>query len=347
MARTVLVTGGAGFIGTNYVYHHLERYPEDSIVVLDALTYSGDRANLAEAEAAGVVFIKGQIEDRGLVRGLFGQYKFDWVVNFAAETHVDRSIQDPGLFVRTNVLGTQVLLDAARDYEVERYHQVSTDEVYGDLELDSEELFCETSELKPSSPYSATKAAADHLVLAYHRTYAVPATVSRCSNNYGPYQSVENFIPLFITKAAAEETMPLYGKGENVRDWLFVKDHCEAVLRILEDGCVGEVYCVGGGHEKANLEVAKEICSQLGKSENLIEFVEDRPGHDLRYGVDSSKIQGELGWKPSVSFEEGMQVTLDWYTLKQYERSYSRWRNRIAARATDQNHKQAPASGLQ
>jgi len=342
----VLVTGGAGFIGTNYVYFHLEARPQDEIVVLDALTYSGHRENLADAEKKGVKFALGRIEDEKNVRELFERESFDAVVHFAAESHVDRSIKDPGVFIETNVMGTRVLLDAAKDFGVKRFHHISTDEVYGDLGLGSTEKFTENSQLKPSSPYSASKAASDHLVLAYYRTFGLAVTVSRCSNNYGPYQSTENFIPLFVSKAFLGENLPLYGKGENVRDWLFVRDHCEAILTILERGKIGEVYNIGGNEERMNIDVAKIIVNALNKPESLIKFVEDRKGHDERYAIDFSKLQSELGWSPKTSFEEGMQETIDWYTLSSYERSYSSWRNRVKARSADKSHKQTSATGL-
>lgn len=313
----VLVTGGAGFIGTNYVYTHLEARPEDKLTVLDALTYSGHRANLTAAEARGVLFVEGRIEDRDLVRSLFERSQFDAVVHFAAETHVDRSIKDPALFVTTNVLGTQTLLDAARDFGVKRFHHISTDEVYGDLGFGSTGLFREESLIRPSSPYSSTKAASDFLALSYFRTFGLAVTVSRCSNNYGPYQSVENLIPLLITRAHREESLPLYGKGENVRDWLFVKDHCAAVLKILLEGTPGEIYNVGGNTERTNLEIARSILSLMEKPESLITFVTDRKGHDERYAIDSSKLQRGLGWAPAVSFEEGMRSTVEWYIVPQ------------------------------
>lgn len=348
----ILITGGAGFIGSNYVYTHLEKRPEDSLVVLDALTYSGHRENLAEAEAKGVKFVEGRIEDRELVQALFEAEAFDAVIHFAAETHVDRSIKDPGLFVSTNVQGTQVLLDAARDFKVKRFHHISTDEVYGDLGFGSTEQFTEDSPLRPSSPYSASKAGSDLLCLSYLRTFGVPVTISRCSNNYGPYQSVENFIPVMITKAAADEKLPVYGTGKNVRDWLYVRDHCEAILAILERGTVGEIYNIGGNCEQENLSIVKMILKHLGKSESLIEFVKDRPGHDERYSMGYGKIHRELGWAPSVPMEEGMRETIAWYILSNgtkvlpYERSYSRWRDRVQARAADQSHQQAPTTHL-
>ena len=311
----VLITGGAGFIGTNYVYTHLEKRPEDELWVLDALTYSGHRENLTAAEGRGVHFVEGRIEDVKLVRDLFEQVGFDLVVHFAAESHVDRSIKDPAAFVVTNVLGTQTLLDAARDFGVKRFHHISTDEVYGDLGFGSTALFTEESPVRPSSPYSASKAASDFLALSYLRTYGLPVTVSRCSNNYGPYQSLENLIPVLITKAVSDQALPLYGTGKNVRDWLFVGDHCEAILTILEKGKIGEVYNIGGNSERENLMVAQTILKELKKPESLIAFVPDRKGHDERYAIDSSKLQRELGWSPTVSFEEGMRRTVDWYTL--------------------------------
>ena len=311
----ILITGGAGFIGSNYVYTHLEKRPEDELVVLDALTYSGHRENLLEAEKKGVKFVEGRIEDRARVRALFETEKFDAVLHFAAETHVDRSIKDPSIFVVTNVLGTQTLLDSARDFGVKRFHQISTDEVYGDLGFGSSEKFTEDRLLRPSNPYSASKAASDLLCLSYLRTFDVPVTVSRCSNNYGPFQSSENLIPVLIDKALKNEPLPLYGKGENVRDWLYVRDHCEAILRILEDGRIGEIYNIGADNDQENLTIAKTILRLLDKPESLITFVEDRPGHDERYSMDYAKMKRELGWSPSVSMEEGMRQTIDWYKL--------------------------------
>ena len=330
----ILISGGAGFIGSNYVYTHLEESPADELFVLDALTYSGHREYLSEAEKKGVVFKEGRIEDRDLVYAFFKENKFDAVINFAAETHVDRSIQDPALFVRTNVLGTQTLLDAARDFGIKRYHHVSTDEVYGDLGFGSTDQFFEDSAIKPSSPYSATKAGSDHLCLAYERTFKVPVTISRCSNNYGPFQSSENLIPVLIGKAQNDQSLPLYGNGLNVRDWLFVRDHCLAILKILEKGKIGEIYNVGGDSERTNLDVAKMVLKLLGRPESLISFVEDRKGHDERYSVNFDKITNELGWTPKTSFKEGMRQTLEWYKLAPYERSYSGWRDRVKALAS-------------
>lgn len=342
----VLITGGAGFIGSNYVYTHLEHYPEDELIVLDALTYSGNRSNLAEAEAKGVCFVEGRIEDREGVYKLFEEHRFDAVVHFAAETHVDRSIKDPSLFITTNVLGTQTLLDASRDFKIKRFHHVSTDEVYGDLGFGSTDQFTEDRVLAPSNPYSASKAASDLLCLSYLRTYGVPVTVSRCSNNYGPYQSLENLIPLLITKASQGEALPLYGDGKNVRDWLFVKDHCEAILSILKKGTVGEIYNIGADNDQENVAIARLILKTLNKPESLITFVADRPGHDQRYSMDYAKMNRELGWKPKVSFEEGMRQTILWYTLNSYERSYSRWRDRITARPAHQSHEQTSPAHL-
>ena len=342
----VLVTGGAGFIGCNYVYTHLEKRPADTLVVLDALTYSGRREHLKEAEAKGVKFAQGRIEDRALVYELFKTEKFDAVVHFAAETHVDRSIKDPSIFVTTNVLGTQTLLDAARDFKVQRFHHISTDEVYGDLGFGSTEKFTEERPLHPSNPYSASKAGSDLLCLSYLRTFGVPVTISRCSNNYGPFQSEENFIPVLIGKALKNEPIPLYGTGKNVRDWLYVRDHCEAILQLLENGKIGEIYNIGADNDQENLMVAKMILKLLDKPESLIQFVTDRPGHDERYSMDYGKMERELQWRPSVSFEEGMRETVLWYIVPAYERSYSRRGDRLTARAADQSHQQTPASDL-
>jgi dTDP-glucose 4,6-dehydratase len=311
----ILVTGGAGFIGTNFVYYMLNKYKDYRIVCLDKLTYAGNLSNLKKAmENPNFRFVKGDIADRDRVFNLFKEEKFDVVVNFAAETHVDRSIEDPGVFLKTNIIGTQVLMDASREFGVKRYHQVSTDEVYGDLPLDRPDLFfTEETPLRPSSPYSASKAAADLLVLAYYRTYKLPVTISRCSNNYGPYQFPEKLIPLMIIRALNDEKLPVYGDGRNVRDWLYVEDHCSAIDLIIHNGRVGEVYNIGGHNERTNLEVVKTILRELGKSENLISFVKDRPGHDLRYAIDPTKISNELGWRPTTRFEEGIKRTIKWY----------------------------------
>lgn len=311
----ILVTGGAGFIGSNFVYHMLETYPEYRIVCLDALTYAGNLSTLKDAmENKNFRFVKGDITDKEFIDGLFNEEKFDIVVNFAAESHVDRSIENPDVFLKTNILGTQVLMDASRKYGVKRYHQVSTDEVYGDLPLDQPELFfTEETPIHTSSPYSASKAGADLLVLAYHRTFKLPVTISRCSNNYGPYHFPEKLIPLIISRALNDEKLPVYGKGENVRDWLYVVDHCIAIDRIIHDGRVGEVYNVGGHNERTNLEVVKTILKELGKPESLITFVTDRAGHDMRYAIDPTKISNELGWEPTTTFDEGIKKTVKWY----------------------------------
>jgi dTDP-glucose 4,6-dehydratase len=311
----ILVTGGAGFIGANFIYCLLERHPEDEIVCLDALTYAGNLSTLAEAfKNPRFRFVRGDIADRKLVNELFEKERFDIVVNFAAESHVDRSIENPELFLRTNILGTQILMDAARNTDVSRFHQVSTDEVYGDLPLDRTDLFfTEETPIHTSSPYSASKASADLLVQAYHRTYGLPATISRCSNNYGPYHFPEKLIPLMISRALADEKLPVYGKGENVRDWLYVEDHCLAIDLIIRKGRVGEVYNIGGHNERTNLEVVRTILHELGKPESLITFVTDRPGHDRRYAIDPTKITRELGWQPTTMFDTGIRKTIKWY----------------------------------
>lgn len=311
----ILVTGGAGFIGSNFVYHMLKTYPEYRIVCIDALTYAGNLSTLEGALSnKNFRFVKGDITDQKLVDALFAEEKFDIVVNFAAESHVDRSIENPDVFLRTNILGTQVLMDASRKYQVQRFHQVSTDEVYGDLPLDQPELFfTEETPIHTSSPYSASKASADLLVLAYHRTFKLPVTISRCSNNYGPYHFPEKLIPLIISRALRDEKLPVYGTGENVRDWLYVEDHCIAIDRIIHDGRIGEVYNVGGHNERTNLEVVKTILRELGKPESLITFVTDRAGHDMRYAIDPTKINEELGWLPTTTFDEGIKRTIAWY----------------------------------
>ena len=311
----ILVTGGAGFIGANFIYYLLEKYPGDKIVCLDALTYAGNLTTLGRAMTCPAFrFVKGDIADRNGVTALFEAEKPDIVVNFAAETHVDRSIEDPESFLRTNVMGTQVLMDACRKYDVSRYHQVSTDEVYGDLPLDRPDLlFTEETPLHASSPYSASKASADLIVLSYFRTFHLPVTITRCSNNYGPYQFPEKLIPLMISRALSDKPLPVYGKGENVRDWLHVWDHCSAIDLVLRKGRPGEVYNVGGHNERTNLMVVKAILQALDKPESLIEFVKDRPGHDLRYAIDPGKIHRELGWLPETLFEAGIEKTVRWY----------------------------------
>ena len=312
---TILVTGGAGFIGTNFVYYQLQHHPEDQVVCLDALTYAGNLENLTEAlKNPRFRFVKGDIADREAVNALFEEEKPDIVVNFAAESHVDRSITQPELFLRTNIMGTQVLMDACRKYGVQRYHQVSTDEVYGDLPLDRLDLFfTEDTPIHTSSPYSASKASADLLVLAYFRTFHLPVSITRCSNNYGPYHFPEKLIPLMITRALNDQSLPVYGKGENVRDWLYVEDHCAAIDLVMRKGREGEVYNVGGHNERTNLDVVKTVLRELGKPESLITFVTDRPGHDRRYAIDPSKIHAELGWLPRTKFDDGIHQTVQWY----------------------------------
>ena len=311
----IIVTGGAGFIGGNFVYYMLKKRPQDRIICFDKLTYAGNMETMAEAmKNDQFKFVRGDIADRQAVYKLFETEKPDVIVNFAAESHVDRSIENPEIFLQTNVIGTSVLLDACRKYGIDRYHQVSTDEVYGDLPLDRPDLFfTETTNLHTSSPYSASKASADLLVMAYHRTYKVPVTISRCSNNYGPFHFPEKLIPLMIINALADKKLPVYGDGLNVRDWLYVEDHCAAINLILEKGKVGEVYNIGGHNERANIDVVKTILKQLGKSEDLIEYVGDRKGHDRRYAIDPTKIHNELGWLPETKFEDGIKATVQWY----------------------------------
>ena len=312
---TIIVTGGAGFIGSNFVFYEMEKHPEDRIVCVDKLTYAGNLSTLAPVmDHPGFRFVKLDICDREGVYRLFEEEKPDIVVNFAAESHVDRSIENPEIFLQTNVIGTSVLLDACRKYGIDRYHQGSTDEVYGDLPLDRPDLFfTEETNLKTSSPYSASKAGADLLVMAYHRTYKIPTTISRCSNNYGPYHFPEKLIPLMIINALADKKLPVYGDGKNVRDWLYVEDHCRAIDLILQKGRVGEVYNIGGHNERANIDVVKTILKELGKSEDLIEYVTDRKGHDRRYAIDPTKIHTELGWEPETKFEDGIKKTVKWY----------------------------------
>lgn len=311
----ILVTGGAGFIGGNFVYHMLANHPDYKIVCLDKLTYAGNLSTLESAlKNPNFTFVKGDIADKDFVDELFEKEKFDIVVNFAAESHVDRSIENPQLFLVTNILGTQVLLDASKKYGVKRYHQVSTDEVYGDLPLDRPDLmFTEQTPLHTSSPYSASKASADLLVQAYYRTYGTPVTISRCSNNYGPYHFPEKLIPLMITRALADESLPVYGDGKNVRDWLYVEDHCRAIDLIIHNGKVGEVYNVGGHNEMANIDIVKLILKELGKPESLVTYVADRKGHDRRYAIDPAKIHRELGWLPETKFADGIKKTVRWY----------------------------------
>ena len=310
-----LVTGGAGFIGSNYMHYVVNKYKEDYFVCLDALTYAGNYNNIKDLEGKdNFKFVKGDITDRDFIDKLFAEEKFDTVINFAAESHVDNSIKNPGIFLTTNIIGTQVLMDASLKYNVDRYHQVSTDEVYGDLPLDRPDLkFTEETPIHTSSPYSSSKAGADLLVGAYHRTFGLKTTISRCSNNYGPYQFPEKLIPVVISKALRNEKIPVYGTGENVRDWIHVIDHNIGVDLIVRNGKVGEVYNLGGHSERTNWTIVKTILKQLGKSEDLIEFVADRKGHDLRYAIDSTKAEKELGWNRTYTFEEGIKETIDWY----------------------------------
>lgn len=312
---TIIVTGGAGFIGSNFVFHMLQVHPDYRIVCLDKLTYAGNLSTLEPVlQQDNFRFVKADICDRQAVDKLFQEEKPDIVVNFAAESHVDRSIENPGIFLETNIMGTAVLMDACRKYGIQRYHQVSTDEVYGDLPLDRPDLFfTEETPLHTSSPYSSSKASADLLVMAYYRTYGLPVTISRCSNNYGPYHFPEKLIPLMIANALADKPLPVYGNGENVRDWLYVEDHCRAIDLIIHNGKVGEVYNVGGHNEKRNIDIVRIICQELGKPESLIVHVEDRKGHDRRYAIDPAKIHRELGWLPETKFEDGIQKTIKWY----------------------------------
>ena len=314
-SMTVVITGGAGFIGSNFIYYMLEKHPSYRIVCLDSLTYAGNLSTLDRAmENPKFRFVKVDIRDRNSVYSLFEQERPDIVVNFAAESHVDRSIEDPQIFLETNIIGTSVLMDASRKYGVMRFHQVSTDEVYGDLPLDRSDLFfTETTPIHPSSPYSSSKASADLLALACHRTYGLPVTISRCSNNYGPYQFPEKLIPLMIINALNDKRLPIYGNGLNVRDWLYVEDHSSAIDLIIHKGRVGEIYNIGGHNEKRNIDIVRLICKELGKSDSLIEYVADRKGHDKRYAIDSDKIYRELGWIAKTKFDDGIKKTIKWY----------------------------------
>ena len=312
---TIIVTGGAGFIGSNFIFYTLREHPEDRVICLDKLTYAGNLSTLAPVmDAPNFRFVKEDICDRMAVYELFEEEKPDVVVNFAAESHVDRSIEDPSVFLQTNIIGTSVLMDACRTFGIGRYHQVSTDEVYGDLPLDRPDLFfTEETPLHTSSPYSSSKAAADLLTLAYHRTYGLPVSVSRCSNNYGPYHFPEKLIPLMIANCLADKPLPVYGTGENVRDWLYVEDHCKAVDLVVRKGREGQVYNIGGHNEMRNIDIVRLICKELGKPESLITFVTDRKGHDLRYAIDPTKIHEELGWLPETRFADGLKATVRWY----------------------------------
>lgn len=312
---TIVITGGAGFIGSNYVFYLLRTHPEDRIICLDKLTYAGNLQTLMPIiDKTNFRFVKMDICEKEEVYSLFEEEHPDVVVNFAAETHVDRSIETPEPFLHTNIIGVGVLMDACRKYGIKRYHQVSTDEVYGDLPLNKKNLlFSEKSPIRPSSPYSSSKASADLLAMAYYRTFELPVTISRCSNNYGPYQFPEKLIPLMIINAVNDKPLPVYGTGKNIRDWLYVEDHCRAIDLIIRKGAEGEVYNIGGNNEMNNLDVVKLICDELEKPHSLITFVSDRKGHDMRYAIDPSKIYNELGWVPKIRFADGIQRTIKWY----------------------------------
>ncbi|MDR1794436.1 MAG: dTDP-glucose 4,6-dehydratase [Erysipelotrichaceae bacterium] len=332
----LLVTGGAGFIGSNFIYYWRKHHPKDDIVCLDALTYAGNYRTLVPLEDdTHFRFVYGDITDKKLVFDLLAGEKFDAIINFAAESHVDNSITGPQIFVTTNVIGTQMLLDGVREFKIPRFHQVSTDEVYGDLPLDRPDLaFREDTPIHTSSPYSASKASADLLVLAYHRTFQVPITISRCSNNYGPYQFPEKLIPVMINKALGNEPLPVYGQGLNVRDWIHVDDHCLGIDLVLEKGRIGEVYNIGGHNEIANIDLVKKLLKHLDKPESLISFVTDRPGHDLRYAIDASKIESELGYKPKHHFDAGLKATIDWYV-----ENYDWWQSILNGEYKELNEK--------
>ncbi len=308
-----LITGGAGFIGGNYCHYAVTKYPEHHFICLDALTYAGNLSTLAPVmDKPNFTFVKGDISDKNDVESVFKQFAFDYVINFAAESHVDNSIVNPSLFVKTNVFGTQILMDACLKYNVKRFHQVSTDEVYGQLPIDrSDMMFTEQSPLNPSSPYSASKASADLLALAYHKTYGLNVTISRCSNNFGPYQSPEKLVPLAISNALENKSVPIYGDGKNVRDWIYVYDHCTAIDTIVINGECG-IYNVGGHNERNNLSLVKRVLDLLGKPHSLLKFVADRPAHDIRYAIDSTKLQTQLGWKPQFDFDTALQHTVNW-----------------------------------
>lgn len=339
--KKVLITGGAGFIGSNFAHYYLENHPDDHVVVLDKLTYAGNRDNLSELESnPRFNFVHGDIADKKFINQFFEDEHFDTVVNFAAETHVDRSIEEPSIFVMTNIVGTQNLLEASKQSGVTRYHQISTDEVYGDLGTDSTDLFTEKTAINPNCPYAASKAGGDLMVQSYFETYEFPVTISRCSNNYGPYQFPEKLIPYFFRLMSEGKPVPVYGDGKNVRDWLYVIDHCRAIDTILEKGKPGEVYNVGGNNEKTNLEITKILLNFLGKSEDLIRFVDDRLAHDRRYAIDSTKLQNELSWSPSVTFEEGIAKTFDWYE------NHKDWLNKLIQNIQERKHKRISTTPL-
>ena len=337
----VLVTGGAGFIGSNYAHYHFENYTEDEIFILDKLTYAGSLENLTDLlDSPRVHFVQGDIAEKDFVDALFAKEKFDLVINFAAETHVDRSITGPSIFVLTNIVGTHNLLEASRLNGVKRYHQVSTDEVYGDLGSNSTDYFTESTPIAPNCPYAASKASADLLVKSYFETYEMPVTISRCSNNYGPYQFPEKLIPYFFRLIAEGKEVPVYGDGQNVRDWLYVLDHCRAIDMIVKKGKLGDVYNIGGNNEKTNLEITKFLLDFLGGSEDLIVYVNDRLAHDRRYAIDSSKIQNELGWSPSVNFEEGISKTFEWY------KSHMEWWQKLYDKIEERKHQKVSKTPL-
>jgi dTDP-glucose 4,6-dehydratase len=333
MSKKILITGGAGFIGSNFVRWLIDRSDADDIVVLDKLTYAGNLDNIGDLiEKKRITFVQGDIVDKAFIFDFFKEKRFALVVNFAAETHVDRSVIEPSLFVMTNIVGTQNLLDASREFGVQRYHQISTDEVYGDLGDGSMNYFTEETPIDPTPPYAASKAAADLLVMSFWKTYQLPVTISRCSNNYGPYQFPEKLIPYFFQLASQGKPLPLYGDGKNIRDWLFVRDHCEAISLILEKSPPGEIYNIGGHFERDNTTIAKLILKFLGKSENLITYVEDRLAHDRRYAIDSSKIEKKLGWKPRHTFQQGIAGTFEWY-----EKNKAWWKKLITKHTIDEN----------
>ncbi|MFH1284589.1 MAG: dTDP-glucose 4,6-dehydratase [Candidatus Peregrinibacteria bacterium] len=337
----ILITGGAGFIGSNYAHFRFEKYPEDEIYILDKLTYAGNLDNLSDMlPHERFRFVQGDIADKKFVEDLFENEKFDAVVNFAAETHVDRSIATPSIFVMTNIVGSHNLLEASKNTGVKRYHQVSTDEVYGDLGTDSRDFFIESTPLSPNCPYAASKASADLLVKSYFETYQMGVTISRCSNNYGPYQFPEKLIPYFFRLISENKPVPIYGDGKNVRDWLYVIDHCRAIDMILDKGRIGDVYNVGGNNEKTNLEITRFLLEFLGKDESLMTFVDDRLAHDRRYAIDSGKLQKELGWKPSVNFEEGIAKTFDWYE------THKEWWKKLIDKMEERQHQKVSKTPL-